>query len=115
MSIAVNQGSRQESARIAAKPAKPVIYWATFGAIIMAVIAVTVGQWLLSPGFTPAPTGTDPIPAGIQTWITTLEAVSFGAVIAILWLSLIKPWIKIGHISWDGIFIIALFTLYYQD
>ena len=115
MSITVNQGSRQEPTRIATKPAKPVIYWAAFGVVIMAVIAVTVGQWLFSPGFTPAPTGADPIPSGIQSWITALEVTSFSAVIAILWLSLIKPWIKTGSISWDGIFIIALFTLYYQD
>ena len=115
MSVTANQGIGPDTQRIANKPAKPVVWWAGFGAIILAVIVTTVGQWMLSPGFTPAPVGADPIPDAIQMWITTLEIVSTSTTLICIWFFLIKPWIKTGHIGWDGMFLLACATLYYQD
>jgi hypothetical protein len=109
------QGVRQEAQRIAAKPAKPVLLWAAFGAISMAVIAVTVGQWILSPEFRPAPTGSDPLPAGIHIWIIVLQAFFTSGAVVMWWAFLIRPWMKTGHITWDGLFLLACATVWYQD
>lgn len=114
MSIAMNQG-RQGASSIAGKPTKPVLWWATLGAVMTVVMAVTVAQWLFSAQFTSAPVGPDPLPSGIATWIKALEYTSFAIVLAVVWRYLLKPWIKTGSITWDGIFILAIFTLYYQD
>ncbi len=115
MSIASNPSIHPQSPRIQTKPAKPVLLWGAFGAVSMIVIVITVGQWMLSPEFKPAPTGSDPISAGMQVWITALECFFSGGALLFFWLYLIKPWIKAGHITWDGLFLLACITIWYQD
>lgn len=115
MSIVSKQGTPQESLRIQTPPAKPVLWWGTMGFVSMVVIVITVGQWILSPEFKPAPTGSDPISAGMQAWIITLECFFTGGALLFFWLYLIRPWIKAGHITWDGLFLLACITIWYQD
>jgi Spirocyclase AveC-like len=115
MSITTNQGVRQEPARITAKPAKPVLWWATFGTVVLVVMVVTVGQWMLSSEFRPAPTGSDAMPAGMQAWINALEIFFTSGMLIMWWVFLIKPWIKAGHITWDGLFLLACTSIWYQD
>lgn len=115
MATISTQGARQQASRMVTKQSKPVLWWSALGMVFFAVIAVTVGQWLLGPGFTPAPTGTDPLPSSVEMWITAIEVFFSTCTLVCLWFYLIKPWIKARHITWDGIFMLACFTMYYQD
>ncbi len=103
------------TARIATKPARPVLWMAAFGAVVMAVIVVSVAQWVLSPEFTPAPSGPDPMPPGMSSWIMALQVFFTCGALVMWWAFLIRPWIRAGHITWDGIFLLACCTIWYQD
>ena len=55
------------------------------------------------------------MPPGMQTWIVALELFFTCSALVMWWTYLIRPWIRVGHITWDGIFLLACCTIWYQD
>lgn len=115
MATVIDQGTRKAPVRVGSAPSRPVLWWSALGAVMLAVIAWSILQWIMGPNFQPAPTGNDPLPAGIGIWIRTLEAISTTAAVLMAWFYAIRPWIKTGRLPWDALFMLACFGMYYQD
>ena len=115
MAIPIPKTANEISRRLAGKPARPVLWWAGLGALFVALMVVTIGQWMLSPEFRPAPTGDDPMPPWMPAWLTSVECFFSGGALICFWFYLIRPWIKEGHITWDGRFVLACATIWYLD
>ncbi|HKY92856.1 MAG TPA: spirocyclase AveC family protein [Nevskiaceae bacterium] len=93
---------------------RPVIGWATIGALCLLLEAYVMIAWILSPDFAPSPRGTDPIPALTLFWVRFFEGLSLVAVPVALWWAW-RSSRREGRLSLDAIIILAWATLFWQD
>jgi hypothetical protein len=100
---------------ISGKPALPVKLFATLGVIFAAVLITTLYQWVGGPNFKPAPIGADPISAFELGLVHFTDAFCGLTSLAFFWYLLIKPWIRDKRISWDGMLMLCLLTMWLQD
>ncbi len=96
-------------------PMPMVKFFAVMGVIIAAVFANTLIRWVLSPDFRPAPVGADPIPA-VTLLLVHITDIFCGAVsLAALWFVVIRPWLRTRRLTWDGMLMLCLLTMWVQD
>lgn len=100
---------------LAGTPAYPVKFFALAGVIIACIFASVLFQWVTGPYFKPSPLGADPIESWKLTLIRVSEVFCFFWILLFLWMLLIKPWIRDKKISWDGMLMLCLFTMWVQD
>ena len=94
---------------------KPVLWWAGFGALTLGVALYAWARWIGSSNFHRVPTGPTPIPGWMRTAAVSMEVIGVLAQIAAMWFWLIRPWLREKHISFDGLFFLACWTMYWQD
>ena len=113
----MSQSKLQNSSvvKIQSHTGSPVLWWASVGLVVLVSIIAAYGQWILGPHFKPAPTGADPIPSDTLILIRSLEVILPLLMVFFYWKYLIKPWREAGHITWDGIFLLACATIWFQD
>lgn len=95
--------------------ATPVKLFAGIGVLVLVLIVYVMTRWITSPQFTPSPVGPDPIPTSTLVAVRGTEAffVVFSAYFG--WRLLIKPWIRERKLPWDGLLMLALFTMWILD
>ena len=93
----------------------PVTAWAFVGAILLSLNVYIMVRWMTSDTFRPAPLGPTPIPAGELTALRVFETVSTLLGVIALWHLLMRPWLRDRRISWDGILVIAFFSMWVWD
>lgn len=94
---------------------RPVIGWALIGAASLAIFAALMALWILSGDAEQTPHGPDPIPTYMMVFIRLHEV---GFVVALVWLGyrwVLKPIRRDGRMSLDGMMLLALLTVYWQD
>ena len=101
---------------VAATPtSKPVYLFALWGVITMLVGLYAWGGWLGSADFRPAPMGADPLPERVWWTLRIIEVLAITMAFILVWKFMIKPWRREGHITWDGMFMISGFLLWWTD
>lgn len=97
------------------RPMRPVLWWAGFGIFFGAVGLFSVISWMLSADFTPTRPGVTPVP-GYMVWANNIQQVGevVGTVL-VMWLVVIRPWRRNGHISLDGTIVLAATAMYWID
>jgi hypothetical protein len=70
---------------------------------------------VLSDGFKPVPTGETKVPTFMLVAVRTMETLGIIGFVFMLWWFVIRPWRKDRHVTWDGMFFIAVMLLYWQD
>jgi hypothetical protein len=93
----------------------PVRVWAAVGVAFLALQGWIYGSWLLSGDAVSRGTGPTPVPGWMQAAIRIFEVGSIVGIVAFLWLFLIRPWRRAGHITLDGMFTLAFLTMFWQD
>ncbi|MDB5971512.1 MAG: hypothetical protein JWQ90_3962 [Hydrocarboniphaga sp.] len=115
MVAATRSRAQAEAASIAGKPGAPVLWWACIGLIVVLIAISCAVQWIGSPGFKPAPTGADAASPILWAWIIFLQVgFSLGALVY-GWLFIARPVLRDRKLSWDGMFMLACFTIWLQD
>jgi hypothetical protein len=115
--------SLQESARssvprsvpLTGTPAHPVKFFAVSGVIVAAVYAEVLFRWVTGPYFKASPVGADPIPEWALWLIRFSEVFCAALIVLFLWILLLKPWIRDKRISWDGMLMLCLFSMWVLD
>ena len=95
--------------------ARPVLWWATLGAVLLVFQLVVWTRWITSGTATPTPVGADVQP----TWMTVVQTITQVVMPILLvitgYLFVVKPWRRTGRISRDGLFWIAWLLLWFWD
>jgi hypothetical protein len=102
-------------APLAGPPAHAIRFFSALGVVIAAMFTTTLYQWVTGPYFKPAPVGPDPIPDWALTLIRSCEVFCVALVLLFLWVLLLKPWIRNRRMSWDGMLMLCLFSMWVLD
>lgn len=93
----------------------PIKFWAIVGMLVILSHATTLIGWVNGPYFTPSPVGLDPIPGVTLTLIRVVEVICGLLSIGFIFYFLIRPWIRERTLSWDGMLVISLATMWVLD
>jgi len=115
--------TQQRTARLGAVPVgaperaqgKPILTWAAFGAMFVALQIWVQGQWVLSDEFQSIGTGVTPVPEYMKIAIRAEEVFWTGAMLAILYFLVWKPFRRDRKMSVSGLFVLALFFTWWSD
>ena len=89
--------------------------WALIGALCLALEVYVFSSWILSGKAKQTPHGPTPIPTWMKAAVISWETLMVVGLIVLLYLCVIRPRRREGHLTWDGLFILALLTIYWQD
>lgn len=116
MSISLSASESQTKARNIVSPKSAVItFWAWVGAIFVVAELYVWSSWIFSPYFTPTDPGPDPI-SQMQLWY--LYGIQFLAcllALLALWFWIVKPWIREGHLTTEGMLAISTWAIVFFD
>lgn len=98
-----------------AAESKPIYLFAGWGLISVLIGLYAMGSWIGSPDFKPSPMGPDPLPGRVFWTLRITEVVALACAVWLLWKFMIKPWRQQGRIGWDGMFMLAGFSLWWTD
>ncbi|WP_155927664.1 spirocyclase AveC family protein [Mycolicibacterium sp. CBMA 234] len=101
--------------RVTPRQARPVLWWATFGALWLTFMAFVLISWISGPYFTRVPVGpTDP-PMYMKVFLMTLQVTMIPAMLGLLWCFVVRPWRRERTVTVDGALTLAFCTLFFQD
>lgn len=94
---------------------RPVIAWATAGAVLLAFETVVLALWVFGPNFKSTPPGPDQISSGQQVLFTVLQiAVPLAAGVA-LFFWVVRPWRREGYLTTDGMLTLSAGMVFFWD
>jgi hypothetical protein len=93
----------------------PVKWWAGFGALALAFILFVWGKWITGPYFKAVPSGPSDPPSWMSTTLDIWQVAGVLVALGFLYWFLVRPWIRDGSPSTDGLLCVACFFLYFQD
>lgn len=96
------------------RTSRPVLWWAGLGAAFCVLGVYLALAWIFSgPSTTPSGPTEPPLYMVINAWAQQIVG-SIGAVFCLYWF-VVRPWRRDGRISWDGMFLLAAWTVWWQD
>lgn len=93
----------------------PIRLWALHGFVWFAFSLYCWAAWIVGPDFTPNTIGREDAPQWYVTWVRCVEAISAVGTLVILHQFVLKPVLKTGRLSFDGIFVLSCWMLYIQE
>jgi hypothetical protein len=102
-------------AEVVGPRAKPIKYWASFGAFVIALQLYVYIRWLSSSSFKRTPTGADAVPGWMKAEITATEVLSLVGLVVALYFFFVRPWRRERRVTADGLISLGFLTLYWQD
>lgn len=112
---AIASSPSRSSGQFAAMRSTPVTYWAMLGATFLCLAAYVWGSWMLSPDFRPSPVGPDPLPHNVWLAIKIVEGVASCAIVGMLGFFVVRPLIKTGSVSLDGMLVLNFLLMWWTD
>ena len=106
---------RSPAVPLAGTPAAPIKLFALIGSVFALVFASTLYQWVTGPHFKPSPVGADAIPDWALLLIRGSEVFCAALIVIFLWVLLFKPWLRDRRISWDGMLMLCLLSMWVLD
>jgi hypothetical protein len=95
--------------------AVPIRWWATLGALVIAVQAWAFAHWIITGNAVRTPTGPDTVPDWMKIGVWTFQAVCVAAgVFAVYWY-FIRQWRRERRLNFDSYMIIAMYLTFWQD
>jgi hypothetical protein len=92
-----------------------VTIWAAVGAAFVVLVAYVMLRWVTGPHFQSVPAGRNVPPTWMKAAAHAIEAITLTVFPATLYYYVIRPWRREGEISHDGLMVLALVTLYWQN
>lgn len=89
--------------------------WVAIGAFWIALFVYCMTAWVLGPDFEPVTFGRDQAPADYVRLIRGMEVFMVVLTAWLLYTFVIKPFLRDGRFSFDGLFFLACFTLLLQE
>ena len=94
---------------------KAVKWWGALGMIYVAVAVYCWVRWLTSGNLRPTPPGPDEFAGWKLAWLRFVEFGGCAGMAFATWHWLVKPWRRAGHITSDGILLIAFALCVFQN
>ncbi|VWX50147.1 spirocyclase AveC family protein [Novosphingobium sp. 9U] len=89
--------------------------WIGLGVFWMAVFLYCLIAWVTGPDFRAVTFGRDQAPHGYVVFLKSLEMAMLALTIWLIWRFVLKPVLRTGRLSFDGIYYLACFTLVVQE
>lgn len=109
---AINPGSPSIAHRSTATGTK---FWIVMGAAWFALFLYCMISWVTGPDFAPVTFGRDKAPADYVRLLRGMEIFMLVLTAWIFYNFIIKPFVRDGKLSFDGLFFLACFTLVLQE
>jgi len=90
-------------------------FWIGMGAFWFLFCVLVWGAWITGPDFKPNHIGADQAPASYVALIRALEVISVLAAVTQLWIFVVRPKLRTGRFSFDGLFYLCCWMLYIQE
>ena len=94
---------------------RPVLWWASFGALWLTFMGIVLTRWITGPYFAPVPVGPSDPPMYMKVFLTALQFTMIPAMLALLWWFVARPWLRERTVTVDGALTLAFCTLFFQD
>jgi hypothetical protein len=94
---------------------RPVLWWASFGALWLTFMAIVLIRWVTGPYFERVPVGASDPPMYMKVFLMTLQVTMIPAMVILVWWFVIRPWRRERQVSVDGALTLAFCTLFFQD
>jgi len=98
-----------------AAPARPVLYWAAAGALLLAFELFVLARWVTGSDLTTTPSGPDTISSGTQAAFTAIQVGVTVATVLCLYFWVVRPWRREGRLTTDGMLAISGGMLFFWD
>jgi hypothetical protein len=95
--------------------ARPVVFWAVLGGVMLLFQLFVLGKWITGPNFVPTGPGPDTISEARRLLYVLVQIVVPLATLVMFWSMLIKPWLREGRMTTDGRLIIAAGMVFFWD
>lgn len=96
------------------RPARPVLWWAAFGAAMVALQLYVYGSWVTSDDFESVGTGSDPVPRSDKVWAVILQiAFTTTAVLVVAWV--VRGCLKQRRLTFDAKLMLAWWSILWLD
>jgi hypothetical protein len=89
--------------------------WALVGAAFVLLYAYVMLRWVTGPNFRSVPAGPDVPPTWMKIVAHSIEVVTPTVFAWTLYHYVYRPWRREGELSHDGLMVLALITLYWQN
>lgn len=103
------------SPRTGPRSPRPVLLWASAGVAALAFQVFVLARWVLGPDFTATPTGDDPLPRWQHHVFTALQIGIPIAAVVLLYLWIVRPWRREGHLTTGGMIALSASMVFFWD
>ena len=97
------------------KPKAPVRGWFWAGVVFLSIEVIALTGWFVSGDATRTDPGPTPLPDWMRIVLGTWQFIGLPLALLTLYLGCIRPWRRTGHLTPTGMFVIAMFTIFWQD
>jgi hypothetical protein len=115
MVTTVRRDRQTEANPIEPKPVLPIKLFAALGVFFLALTIYIFAAWFLSGDAHAIPGGPTPFPTWWRVSIRVYEGLSSIAALTLLYLLLVKPWLRRGELTLDGLLCVVFIMLFWQD
>jgi hypothetical protein len=95
--------------------ARPVLAWAAAGVAFSVAAVALVVAWVLSGDAQATPSGATPVPGWMTVSARVWEGLVIVCTVTVVYLKVIRPWRAHRALSFDGLFLLALASTFWQD
>ena len=99
----------------ASRKTRPILAWAVVGAFFDVIAVVAMVGWIRSGQMKRVPPGPSEVPTWMQWTSPIYQAAGMVAMVVVVYLFLIRPWRREGHITTDGLILLAIVPCVWQD
>jgi hypothetical protein len=92
-----------------------VRFWAAIGAVFLLFEVYVWAKWISGPNFKPTDPGPDPISASAYDTLVVVQAICVMAALSCVWFWIVRPWIREGHCTTDGMIAICMTLIFFYD
>lgn len=93
----------------------PIVWWAAIGGFSLLCATYLWGRWIFSDKFVRVPIGRSDIPGWMAVAAQAHDIASVVLTVLVIWWFIWRPWRRDGHLSFDGLFVLAIETTYWLD
>jgi hypothetical protein len=104
-----------EAPAVTPKRTRPVSWWAAVGFGFLAFAAYLIVAWLIAGEAHRVPAGETPLPVGMKIALGIQQWGLFAGMLALIWFKAIRPRMRTGSFTFDGLMVISFALLWWSD
>lgn len=94
---------------------RPILWWAALGAAFFAFAAYLVISWVAAGEPHRVQPGPTPLPVAMRIALTIQQWGLFGGMLALIWFKTIRPRLRTGSFTFDGMMVLSFAILWWSD